>query len=190
MGKMKQTYEEKIRRNLLAASESLIFALASLEWRLRKVFTDPYRCELCGHVITHNFELENECNGNVLRVGCCCVENYLVLAGHDSMVASNATAARSLERAEQSFRDSVERDSAVGDSVERDEQWIRENSAPYSRALLTDAWQRARNEEELGVIRDLRATFTQTGFVQWAGWQTVVKLCRRTKIRREPLINC
>lgn len=184
MGKMRRTYEEKIRRNLLEVSESSDYSAASLEWRLRSVFTEPHRCELCGHVILHNFELENSRNSNRLRVGCCCVVNYLVLAGHETMSSSNATAVRHMAAMEERFQAQVAHDPSFAHRAEKSEQWVREESAPFSRALLSDAYQRARNDEELGSIARIRETFAESGFVLWENWKMVVKLCRRTRIRR------
>lgn len=182
----KASYEEKVTANLLAHSVSTVYATAALEWGLQRVFTAPFRCELCGHVIKHNYEIKNTQNSKTLRIGCCCVENYLTLAGQTR--ASTVELAQSqLARLESDHLSQLAQDDTYRANYEAAMEQVRA-AAPFSLADYSEAVSKARNEEELAALKQVRDVFAQTGSVTPNQWSLVRRLNRRKRIRNLHLI--
>lgn len=181
MPSSKASYEEKVTRNLLAASASEDYRYAKREWELSQVFTAPFRCELCGHVIIHNFEIVNTVNQHKLRVGCCCVDNYLTFASHDSHVQTRETVQAAQLQAES------EHIRAMSDGSQRDAFAVRMDviraSAPFSVGDVTEARSKCRNISELLKLEQICAAYRNTGFVDMADWYMVRRINRRQRIR-------
>lgn len=176
------SYEEKVTRNLLAVSNSQNYAEAVREWSLAEVFTAPFRCELCGHVIKHNFRIVNQMNGNKLRIGCCCVENYITFAEHVSHSQTVEMAQSSLLRAEEEHIRTISASLEARQEFEATEERVRQTAA-FSLGDVAEARTKARTPEELANLDSLITHYKQHGFVTPPQWYQVRKLNRRNNIR-------
>jgi hypothetical protein len=179
---MRETYQEKVRRNLLAVSDSDSYSLAAMEWELQSVYSEPFRCELCGHPIIHNFKLRNLRNGNFLRVGCCCVVNYVKLAGLPDMEASNRYAVAHQERLEREYEEMRMQSVSYAREMDTTMGWVRTSMAPFSDIHLSKAFARARSEQEKDQLKLVQLSKSQRGYVDKVDWNLVTKLCRRTRV--------